>query len=213
MRYFVIGDVHGRFKRLVDVLKQIESFKTSDNQIVFLGDYVSRGPESRKVLTLVKELVDSGQAVAIKGNHDDMMVKCYRDPVSEESFWWKHNYLKKTNQSYHSLKGWDSELYKEHVMFIESMPLWYTTETFYFSHSGDPKDPLWGRPPDQDLSVGVYPLYNIHGHTPRPSPFIGKYRANLDTGAAWENGRLTCGIWDEGSKQLVELIQSIDRKN
>lgn len=205
-KYYVIGDIHGRMGKLNSVLGQIK--EGEDGKIVFLGDYVDRGKQSRKVLTKVFELVEADKAIALLGNHDDMMVKEFMYPKNPDNMWWKDNYLKPTLNSYYTVSGWDKELYAEHVGKLKSLPLTHVTPTFYFSHSGVPENPLWGRPGHQDNSQGVFPLYNIHGHTPVDEPFIGEYRANLDTGAAWKDGKLTCGVWVEGSKELVDMYQS-----
>lgn len=206
LKYYAIGDIHGRIKKLNSILEQIEWGK--DGTIVFLGDYVGRGRDSRKVLDQVMELVDAGRAVALKGNHDDMMVRCWDNPHDLESIWWKENYLKPTRNSYYGMTGWDNKKYEVHVEFIRSMPLTHETNTFHFSHSGDSVsgDWLWGRPGDKDFPV--LGKYNVHGHTPVDKPFFGEHRCNLDTGAAWKKGVLTCALFEEGDRTPLKVYQS-----
>lgn len=191
-RYFAIGDIHGQYERLVDVLEQIKYGE--GGRIVFLGDYVDRGKKSREVLATVKELVEADKAWAILGNHDDMMVKVFDRPKEIDNLWWKQHYLKPTRNSYYTMKGYDHGLYKEHVEFLRGLPKVYQTKSLHFSHSGHAGDWLWGRP---ILDQAIHGKYNIHGHTPIDEPFFGKNRCNLDTGCAWKDGKLTCAVFVE----------------
>ena len=73
---YAIGDVHGRYDLLVALHAQImEDSKQFDeiNTIVMLGDYIDRGPDSNKVVIFVRALTEKGEAIALKGNHEDMM--------------------------------------------------------------------------------------------------------------------------------------------
>ena len=68
--YYVIGDVHGKVGMLEDLLK------TWDGQtpLLFLGDLIDRGENSRRVLEIVKDLVDHKGATCISGNHEYMFL-------------------------------------------------------------------------------------------------------------------------------------------
>lgn len=61
----IIGDVHGDFASLQSLLRRV-----ADRQLVFVGDLVNRGPDSRAVVDRVADLVDAGQAVLVRGNHE-----------------------------------------------------------------------------------------------------------------------------------------------
>ncbi len=71
MKIFAIGDIHGRLDLLEKMLDKVQQ----NTRIIFLGDYIDRGTDSVGVLRLVKTLVDSGRALALKGNHEDMMLR------------------------------------------------------------------------------------------------------------------------------------------
>lgn len=74
--YDVIGDVHGCAHSLARLLEQLGYKKTAgvyqhpSRQVVFLGDIVDRGPRIREALHLVREMVDSGNALMVLGNHE-----------------------------------------------------------------------------------------------------------------------------------------------
>src|SRR5436305_1970487 len=79
---YAIPDLHGRFDLLCDALAKIEEHAAGrSGTIVALGDYVNRGPNSREVVQKMRAGVPDGwRVVALKGNHDAMMVEALRDP-------------------------------------------------------------------------------------------------------------------------------------
>lgn len=74
--YDVIGDVHGHAEELVELLERMNyrrqgsSFRHADRTAIFLGDWIDRGPLIRQTLQLVREMVESGAALAVLGNHE-----------------------------------------------------------------------------------------------------------------------------------------------
>src|SRR3954471_1902245 len=84
-----IGDIHGRLDLLTTVLAQIEQHRAGrDRTIVFLGDYIDRGPDSAGVIAPVRKLQaqEPDAIVCLKGNHEDLMLKAYRDE-SKVNLW------------------------------------------------------------------------------------------------------------------------------
>ena len=79
-RTLAIGDIHGHADALAGLLRQVEPRPT--DTIVFLGDYVSRGPDSRGVLQAVMDLQQHCQVVPLLGNHEEMLLDTRRDPQS-----------------------------------------------------------------------------------------------------------------------------------
>jgi hypothetical protein len=82
-RTFVIGDVHGERAMLAQLLAALP-FIAPDDALVFLGDYLDRGPDSRGVIELLRRLPEqtAGQVVCLRGNHEDALLKAIddRDP-------------------------------------------------------------------------------------------------------------------------------------
>ena len=79
---YAIGDIHGRLDLLTALLAQIEQHRAGrDRTIVFLGDYIDRGPDSAGVVATVRKLQarEPDAIVCLKGNHEDLMLKAYRD--------------------------------------------------------------------------------------------------------------------------------------
>ncbi|MGH7879981.1 MAG: metallophosphoesterase family protein, partial [Candidatus Binataceae bacterium] len=78
-RLFAIGDIHGCADELALMLKALEP--ASGDTIVFVGDYIDRGPDSRAVVELALELQSSAATpVFLKGNHEDMLLSFLGSP-------------------------------------------------------------------------------------------------------------------------------------
>ena len=78
--YYVIGDVHGKAGMLEDLLKTWDGH----TRLLFLGDLIDRGEDSRRVLEMVKDLVDNQGAICLSGNHEYMFLTWLDNP--EESY-------------------------------------------------------------------------------------------------------------------------------
>ena len=74
--YDIIGDLHGHYRLLTAMLKKLgyeksgEGFRHEGRKVIFTGDYINRGNEIRQTVRLIREMVESGNALAILGNHE-----------------------------------------------------------------------------------------------------------------------------------------------
>jgi serine/threonine protein phosphatase 1 len=83
-RVCAVGDIHGYSKALSSLLR-----KVGDIPLIFIGDYIDRGPDSAGVLKIVSGLVEEGRAHALLGNHEDMMLRAVAgDRQWDEDWWW-----------------------------------------------------------------------------------------------------------------------------
>jgi calcineurin-like phosphoesterase family protein len=79
-RTFAIGDIHGDLDALEVVLERLPQ-PTSEDTLVFMGDYVDRGPDSRGVIARVRALAGgTAKLVTLRGNHEDMWLECWNTP-------------------------------------------------------------------------------------------------------------------------------------
>ena len=89
---YAIADLHGRYDLLSEAVARIVEHSKSDRPatVITLGDYVDRGPKSRQV---IERLMDWGlpdlNLVCLKGNHEDIMWQCSRQPI--KAGWWMDN--------------------------------------------------------------------------------------------------------------------------
>jgi serine/threonine protein phosphatase 1 len=77
MKIFVIGDIHGHLTAL-EALLEVVPFSTGD-LLVFLGDYVDKGPDVRGVLDFLLRFAERPNTIFLRGNHDQMLVDAYLD--------------------------------------------------------------------------------------------------------------------------------------
>ena len=194
---YVMTDIHGRLTELESLLSQIPA----GARMVFLGDYVDRGSQSREVVALVRSLHDKG-AVCLRGNHEDMV--SLPDPRC-----WLSNGGAATLLSYkHPLTGdLDHDALQHDIDWFRSLPRIHEDERRVYVHAGvHPAYDLvdqpeaytqWFRYPE-----GYDGSYRgkmvVHGHT--PGVFKGQSRVCLDAGQK----KMCCGVFDDNG--LVEFL-------
>jgi serine/threonine protein phosphatase 1 len=192
---FAVGDIHGCREKLERLLEKLDWRPENGEGLVFLGDYIDRGPDSFEVVEIVQTLKTKwpGHVTALKGNHEQMFVDFI---TGREAISLKHNGTDKTIRSYDT----NAPFPKAHFHFLLNLDLFLETETHIFVHAGlrpgvplhrqSEEDCLWIRneflESEYDFGKTV-----VFGHTPFRTPFIIPGRAGLDTGAVF-GGPLTC---------------------
>jgi serine/threonine protein phosphatase 1 len=193
-RLLAIGDIHGCLEQLVSLFGQVAP--TPDDQVVFLGDYVDRGPDSAGVLDFLLTFREQHpRTVFLRGNHEQMFLEFLE---GGDSTAFLINGGTKTLHSYQSNGHWPIPI--SHHRFIKDLAYYHETDNFIFVHAGlrpgiplaaqDPEDMLWIRKEfiDSDYDWGKTIVF---GHTPLTEPLQSDKRIGLDTGCVY--GRvLTC---------------------
>lgn len=210
----VIGDIHGRVDLLENLLKTIGS-ETTQFQIVFVGDYVDRGPDSRAVLDLLRHRIPS--AVCLLGNHEVMLLEFLNETLEKGGRWLRHGGFatlasygiqlgnNPTTAELEKARGDFADILADGTLdWLKACPLFWQSGDLVVSHAGlDPKvavlaqddrDLIWGhnRFLRDDRNDG---LWVAHGHWVRDQPTCANRRINVDTGA-WKTGVLTAAIID-----------------
>lgn len=197
-RIFAIGDIHGCFDELRDL---VEKLPLDENSVlVFLGDYIDRGPNTRGVIDYILQLKSRVEVVTLKGNHEAMLLDFLEHPESAGAALFILNGGSSTLASYSKSEG-HFEIPREHVKFFADCLPYYQTEEFFFVHAGLRNRPLakihlenedtlfWIR--DSFLnSTYDWGKVVVHGHTPVSEVTIKTNRINLDTGCVF-GGRLS----------------------
>ena len=198
-RIFAIGDIHGCAEELEKLLA-ILPFNNTDT-IVFLGDYIDRGPNSKKVIDLILDLKKKTNVVCLKGNHESMAIDFIKDPSSAQAGLFIMNGGSSTLASY-TLRADQFIIPDEHLEFYQSLELFYETDDYFFVHAGVPNIPLkkidqeehamellWLRSSFHNSSYKWGKII-VHGHTVVDDVEIHKNRINLDTGCVFK-GKLS----------------------
>ena len=206
----VISDLHGMSNLLDKALARIEESGLAVSTIVFTGDYIDRGPDSAGVVARVRELVVSGKAVALMGNHEDMMAQAFDEDGEYNpslSPWWIPNGGSECFSSYYdTYEEGALDRIADDALWMKSLPLYYLDEHRIYVHGfadWDEPDPkkftkqgtLWSRY-DKTEDYGWYDKHVVHGHTPRKKPELKTHRTNLDTEAVF-GGPLSVGVFDD----------------
>jgi serine/threonine protein phosphatase 1 len=227
---YAIGDIHGHADLLEQMHQLIATDAASltpgtDRLIVYLGDYVDRGPESRRVIDLlIGNRPEGFRAVHLLGNHDAWLLGFLLDPSFGPT--WLHYGGDVTLHSYGVRLGIPQEdlryyrqlqadlrerMPRDHVDFLQRLDLSFESGDYLFVHAGvDPALPLdqqtadhllWIREPflrsRRDLGRVV-----VHGHTVESEPVVRANRVGIDTGAYW-SGRLTCLVLEETNYRFL----------
>jgi len=129
-RILVIGDIHGGYRALIQVLERAQV--TPDDTLIFLGDFVDGWSESSRVIDYLIELNKTNSCVFIKGNHDDLALNWLKHKKSNPT--WLFHGGQATVDTY---KKETETVIKRHIQFIESLEDYYLDgQNRLFLHAG-----------------------------------------------------------------------------
>ncbi len=233
---YAVGDIHGRADLLADMLSELEARLRDDLAagaspvVIFLGDYVDRGPDSRGVLDLLlaRRLVGA-KVHYLRGNHEQSMLAFIDEPLSNKA--WLLQGGAETLLSYgvqppSPLNATDSDwigvaqllrarLPDEHYAFLAGLERYVALGGYAFVHAGvDASKSLenqtdaalyWSR--KQFLaSKRRFSHRVVHGHTPVDQPYADARRVAVDTGA-YASGRLTAARFEGDAVSFLTVAK------
>ena len=228
---FVVGDIHGMAHMLEELQARIAERATAleakHPKIVYTGDYIDRGPNSKRVIELVMSGIKGFDSVPLMGNHEDMLIDFLDNPDETTAQRWLFNGGIATCKSYGvDVTSNDQEwrpkdirhaiskaMPAEHLDFIRNgLSVFHDDKFAIYVHAGlipgialedqARDDMLWVRQKflGSDFDWGR-PV--VHGHTPsRSGPELRPNRINVDTGAVYK-GDLTAAILDGGGIDFI----------
>lgn len=220
---YAIGDIHGQAAELDRALALIEKDGGRDAQIVFLGDYTDRGPDSRSVLDrLIEGQAQGRKWTFLMGNHDRMFSWFLQDYPRHDAYlpvelsWLNPRlggdttlasygvaFTEKTRQSEVHQMALEA-VPQSHRTFLRELTLSHETDALFFAHAGirpdvplqdqTEHDLLWIRQEFHE-DARPHPKLIVHGHTPVEHATHYGNRINLDSGAGY--GRpLTAAVFE-----------------
>ena len=232
LRVYSIGDIHGCLSELLEILEliqqDIKENPVDDWRIVFVGDYVDRGPMSSGVIEqLVSLRAKSDQYVFLRGNHDDYFWSFLVDPHRSSDMWF-NNGAEATFVSYgasiqpggasqNDLDRLHGQMLRKvprsHLDFLGALPMRYEIGDYLFVHAGVRPNVALNEQSDHDLMwirqpflrhEGSFGKVVVHGHTPNePDMEIRNNRINLDT-MAFITGRLTAVVLENDNWRKLQ---------
>ncbi|MDE2828026.1 MAG: metallophosphoesterase family protein [Bacteroidota bacterium] len=201
MGLIAVGDIHGCSRTLKALLKALSLGE--EDHLVFLGDYVDRGPDTRGVIQQLIALSEQVNCTFLRGNHEQAML----DWLSGQwGTYWLHYGGEETLQSY--MQGGKMDLPATHLSFLQSTTLYLDTPEFFFVHAGLRPD----RTVRENIRLAeaevflhyrghlraAVPLWEkcvVFGHTPHSVPILTDRMIGIDTGCVFPErpglGRLT----------------------
>ena len=230
VRIYVVGDIHGRADLLAQLHQQVarDAAAAPPNvrcRVVYLGDYVDRGPDSSAVLDILTAPPALPlEQVFLRGNHDDLMLRYLDDPLIGAD--WMSVGGEATLLSYgvrvdprlpvgrrHVLASDElsARLPPEHRTFLETLELMHVSGGYVFVHAGirpgvpldaqKASDLMWIREPFL-AGRGASGCVVVHGHSMSAAPVMRRHRIGIDTGA-FATGRLTCLVLERETRRFL----------
>lgn len=233
---WAVGDVHGRLdllQRLLDgIVADLRDSAATRKVVIFLGDYIDRGPDSRGVLKLLADLAltEGVEWRFLKGNHEQAMLGFLDDPSSGPR-WCEYggnaalrSYGLRAPDLTHRTEAWARvaadlrhKLTAEEISFLDNLELSVAVGDYFFSHAGarpgvpldrqSPEDLMWIRRPFLE-STATFSQVVVHGHTPTPEVHADGRRIGIDT-KAYQSGILTA-LRLEGQARTILRAQSAE---
>ena len=218
-RVLAIGDVHGMYEKLIKLMDKIR-FNPDEDLLIFLGDYIDRGPDPGRCLQYIFALQQQypDVVVCLMGNHEVMMSSYFMQKrgsynnliVDYAGSWLDNGGLETLKQ----LDEMDEGTKEELLQWVMNLPVKYQYQDYFFCHAGvDPDVPLavqnefdmlWRRQQwweqykgEETLVVGHTPVQKVmkltgkERRTPKPL-FLTNHVIMCDTGAYMSGGKLSC---------------------
>ena len=223
-RVYAIGDIHGRLDLLTDLMVRIcrDGEARADGRqarVVFLGDYIDRGEQSKGVLEVLTRMARMGSPniIFLRGNHEDALGAFLATPIEGSgwldfgglqtlaSFGIRPPRLRFGRRDFLRVRSELELAISPYGPLFDAMITWFRTGDVVFTHAGvkpgvpldlqPQKALLWGDA-NAEVEAPLPGLRVVHGHFDRKIPVSGHGRVCVDTGAYYSH-RLTAVRLDE----------------
>ena len=229
---YAVGDIHGRLDLLTRMHQMIEAdavrSAAARRLLVYLGDYGSRGPDSRGVIERVIGWLPGGfERITLKGNHEELLLRCHDGDYEAGRHWLDYGGIEAL-ASYGVVvadpsarrrvdivalaSGLAAALPAAHLAFLRGLAISHREGDYYFVHGGirpgikldaqSERDRIWIRKRFL-LSEADHGAVVVHGHSISREPELRHNRIGIDTGA-YQSGRLTCLVLEGANQRFLQ---------
>jgi serine/threonine protein phosphatase 1 len=224
--YFPIGDIHGEYDATARLYDKIVNLVEGGidpafgGTIVFLGDYIDRGKDTKKVLDFLMNLKDTDNLKHhfLMGNHEEFMLHCRYNPNDQQTAWqWLKHGGRETLEAFNAdLQDLHDGVLDNYIEWMIKLPLMLHDPDYVFVHAAiDPNIKLEGQLRERCLwhfeeNPMKYTNYRkivVHGHmTKKEGPIIDipNNRIWMDVGANFRKKHCTVGL-PEPFEHAVEI--------
>ena len=231
---YAIGDVHGR----CDLLAELHAGIAADlaqraaprSVLIYLGDYISRGVDSRRVVDLVRDQAPPATLkVTLRGNHEELLLRYLDGNFEGGRFWFDYdgvdvleNYgvavadrRTRDSRSLEDLRQrFAAALPAEHLQFFRALATHHDEGGYRFVHAGvrpgvalarqSAHDQVWIRKPFLDCAEDLGAVV-VHGHSIAAEPQLRHNRIGIDTGA-FRSGVLSCVVLEDDRGAFLQAV-------
>ncbi len=229
-RIYAVGDIHGRF----DLLKEIQNLIVADaiscpdeirKVIIYIGDYIDRGLESRQVIdSFINNKLEGFEHIFIMGNHEYAMLNFLDNPIAGQVWlsWGglatMHSYGVNNNEKGRKLnleelcEAFKAAMPDSHLEFFRNLKVQHTEGDYLFVHAGIKPNVDIEKQTDTDMMMireeflfSDYPSKLktiVFGHTIFEEPFYTTGKVAIDTGA-YATGKLTAAVLEDNFVKFI----------
>jgi hypothetical protein len=128
--YDLIGDIHGHADELVQLLEVLGyekaqgSYHHPDRKVIFLGDFIDRGPQIRQVLEIVRPMIEAGHALAVMGNHELNALAYHTEGRDSPGEHLRHHSPKNQKQHRATLEQLTPQELQSYLEWFRTLPMW-----------------------------------------------------------------------------------------
>lgn len=237
LRIYAVGDTHGCLDQLCQMMNMIghdlAANTVADHRIVFLGDYMDRGPRSKDVVAHLMALRERDpRVICLRGNHDEMLLSFMcdpfnrKDPLKRGQIYFR-NGIATTLKSYGARVDEDNltdEMILDlpaamsilvsgfHFHFLKTLPLSVSFGDYFFCHAGVRPGIALVDQDEEDLiwirgdfleHCQPFEKVIIHGHTPQDAVEVRNNRINIDT-RCYRSGVLTSIVLEGADYRFLQ---------
>lgn len=232
LRLYAIGDIHGRRDLLermqARIARDLERRPVADWRVIYLGDYIDRGPESAQVLAMLADQAQDPHAAFLRGNHDQFLIDFLAGGGTEDFDIWMYNGGAETLDSFgidgaraaYDIDPAELERLRPRLAaalapgvaeFLDGLEAMLRFGDYIFVHAGlrpgvaleaqDRRDLIWIREPFLS-DPRDHGAVVVHGHTPVETVEVRANRIGIDTGAVF-TGKLSCLVLERTGQALL----------